>query len=224
MVNPLTGTAELMLFKIPKLFGFDVRAEIAAVSGQIEQRVAAVRSQIEQRVDELEWRARHAAPTVAIIVGLWTFSGLLFTMAVGVGLIALYRAEAETHGVNMALAVVATALVAAALILLVIARMMGKSLSKTRAAKVLYDLVGSVAAAPAFALARRAPPPKDTLVSRERRHQQLIAPNHDNREGGPEARPVRIRKIGRPSGFTILLLPRRRIINPPSVYRSPKQA
>ena len=45
-----------MLFKLLKLFGLDVRAEFAAVKGQIEQ-----------RVEEAAGRARHAALAVAVI-------------------------------------------------------------------------------------------------------------------------------------------------------------
>jgi hypothetical protein len=96
-----------MLFKILKLFGLDVRAEIAAVKGQVEQ-----------RIDELAGRAKHAALTSAVIVALSAFAGLFCTLAMGVGLIALYRAEVEAYGVDIALAIVATVLVAAALILL----------------------------------------------------------------------------------------------------------
>jgi hypothetical protein len=42
------GATKLMLFKILKLFGLDVRAEIAGVKDQIEQRIddIAYRSQI----------------------------------------------------------------------------------------------------------------------------------------------------------------------------------
>ena len=107
-----------MLFNILKLLGLDVRAEIAAV-----------KSEIGQRVDEVTARARRAALTAAVIVALSTFAGLFCTMAMGVGLVALYRAEATTYGVDAALAVVAAILVAAALILIGIAWTMGRSLS-----------------------------------------------------------------------------------------------
>jgi hypothetical protein len=113
-----------MLFKILKLFGLDVRAEIAAVKDQIEQ-----------RVDEVADRARHTVLTAAVIIALSTFAGLFCTLAMGVGLFALYRAEAATYGVETALAVVAVVLVLAALILLGVALMMGKSLSRARASK-----------------------------------------------------------------------------------------
>jgi hypothetical protein len=131
-----------MLFKILKLFGLDVRAEIAAVKGQIEQ-----------RVDEVADHARHAALVAAVIVALSTFAGLFCTMAMGVGLIALYRAEAATYGVDTALAVVAAVLVVAALILLGVALMVAKSSSRVRASEAAQDLAGPAAAAAASASA-----------------------------------------------------------------------
>jgi hypothetical protein len=129
-----------MLFKVLKLFGLDVRAEIAAVKGQIEQ-----------RVDEVADRARHTALAAAVIIALSSFAGLFCTMAIGVGLIALYRAEATTYGVNTALAVVAVVLVVAALILLGAALMVAKSTSHARASKAAADVARSAGAAPASA-------------------------------------------------------------------------
>jgi hypothetical protein len=54
-------------------------------------------------------------------------------MAIGVGLSMLYRAEAATYGEDTALAVIGAALVAAAVILLVVAFMVARSLSRKRA-------------------------------------------------------------------------------------------
>jgi hypothetical protein len=135
-----------MLFNILKLLGLDVRAEIAAVKGEIEQ-----------RVDEVTVRARRAALTAAVIVALSIFAGLFCTMAMGVGLVALYRAEAATYGVDVALAVVAAVLVAAALILIGIAWTIGRSLSGTPPPDNARDL----AVAPAAQVPRPAatPPP-----------------------------------------------------------------
>jgi hypothetical protein len=140
-----------MLFKILKLFGLDVRAEIAAVKDQIEQ-----------RVDEVADRARHTVLTAAVIIALSTFAGLFCTLAMGVGLFALYRAEAATYGVETALAVVAVVLVLAALILLGVALMMGKSLSRARASKAA-DVTRTAAsafapAAPEAVASPQAPP------------------------------------------------------------------
>jgi hypothetical protein len=131
-----------MLFKILKLFGLDVRAEIAAVKDQFEQ-----------RVDEVTDRVRHAALVAAVIIALSTFAGLLCTMALGVGLIALYRAEAATYGVDTAFAVVAAVLVIAALILLGVALIVAKSSSQVRASKAAPEVAGSAAAASATASA-----------------------------------------------------------------------
>jgi hypothetical protein len=54
-----------MLFKVLKLFGLDVRAEVAAVKNQIEQ-----------RVEDIADRAKHAALSAALIIALSTFAGL----------------------------------------------------------------------------------------------------------------------------------------------------
>ncbi len=69
-----------MLFKLLKLFGLDVKAEIAAVKGEITR-----------RVDDAADRARHLAVAAGIIAALAAFAGLLFVTALGVGLFALYR-------------------------------------------------------------------------------------------------------------------------------------
>jgi membrane protein implicated in regulation of membrane protease activity len=110
-----------MLFKILKLFGLDVRAEVAAVKNQIDQRVG-----------DIAERAKHVALSTALIIALSTFAGLFLTMAIGVGLIALYQTEAATYGVNLALAIVATVLVVATLILIIAAWLLGRSLSRKR--------------------------------------------------------------------------------------------
>jgi hypothetical protein len=99
-----------MLFKILKLFGLDVRAEVAAVKNQIDQ-----------RVEDIAERAKHVALSTALIIALSTFAGLFLTMAIGVGLIALYQTEAATYGVNLALGIVAAVLVVATLILIITA-------------------------------------------------------------------------------------------------------
>jgi hypothetical protein len=110
-----------MVFKILKLFGLDVSAEVAAVKNQIDQRVEGIAE-----------RAKHVALSTALIIALSTFAGLFLTMAIGVGLIALYQTEAATYGVNLALAIVATVLVIAAVILILVAWVLGRSLSRKR--------------------------------------------------------------------------------------------
>jgi hypothetical protein len=135
-----------MLFKLLKLAGLDVRAEIAAVRGQIEQ-----------RVDEVAGRAKHAAATGAVIAALAILAGLFSIMAICVGLIALYRAAEAAYGANVALGIVAAVLIAATLILLVVAAILAKSLSGAAASKALAQ---PAAAAPAPQVA-----PPEALVS-----------------------------------------------------------
>ena len=91
-----------MLFKILKLFGLDVPAKVDAAKALIEQRAA-----------EMADRAKHAALSAALIIAISTFAGLFFTMAIGVGLVALYHTEEAAYGVDVALAILSTALVAA---------------------------------------------------------------------------------------------------------------
>ena len=124
-----------MLFNILKLFGLDVRAEIAGVKDQIEQ-----------RIDNIADHAKHVALSTAVIITLSTFAGLFCTMAIGVVLIMLYRAEAATYGVDAALAIVGAVLVAAALILLFVALMVGRSLSRKRASSAPDDAAKSTPA------------------------------------------------------------------------------
>jgi len=119
-----------MLFKILKLFGLDVPAKVDAAKALIEQ-----------RAEEMADRAKHAALSAALIIALSTFAGLFLTMAIGVGLIALYQTEAAAYGVDLALAIVATVLVVAALILIMVAWLLGKSLSSKRAPEPRDDVV-----------------------------------------------------------------------------------
>jgi hypothetical protein len=118
-----------MLFKILKLFGLDVPAKVDAA-----------RALIEQRAEEVADRAKHAVLSAALIIALSTFAGLLLTMAIGVGLLALYHTEEAAFGMNVALAIVATVLVAAALILLTVALTLGKSLSGKHAPELPNDV------------------------------------------------------------------------------------
>jgi len=115
-----------MLFKLLKLFGLDVPAKVAAA-----------KSVIEQRAEEVAGYAKQAMQTAAIIAALSAFAGILAAMAVGVGLYALYRVVADSYGVNAGLGAVAGVLVAAALILFLIARAKGQSLSSRRIFKPL---------------------------------------------------------------------------------------
>jgi hypothetical protein len=108
--------------------------------------------------------AKHVALSTAVIITLSTFAGLFCTMAIGVGLIMFYRAEAATYGVDTALAVVGAALVAAAVILLIVALMVGRSLSRKRARSAPDDTAKSTAAARAQA-ASGSQPPSEAIAS-----------------------------------------------------------
>jgi hypothetical protein len=132
-----------MLFKLLKLFGLDVRAEIAAVKGEITR-----------RVDDATDRARHLALGGAIIAVLAMFAGLFFVTALGVGLVALYRVAEAAYGPDAALGIIAAVLLAAILILLVAALVVARSLRSPpapRPSAVGADVPG--------AGARTVPPP-----------------------------------------------------------------
>jgi hypothetical protein len=131
-----------MLFKILKLLGLDVPAKVAAA-----------KSVIEQRVEEVTDYAKQVTQTAAVIAVLSAVAGVLVAMAVGVGLFALYRAVAEGYGVNAGLGVVAGMLIAAALILLIVARTKGQSLSNRHIFKPFGPLATAAASAPAPAVA-----------------------------------------------------------------------
>jgi hypothetical protein len=131
-----------MLFKLLKLFGLDVKAEIAAVKGEITR-----------RVDDAADRARQLAVGAGIIAALAAFAGLLFVTALGVGLFALYRFLEAAYGTDVALGILAAVLVGAILILLGIAALVARSLKGARpAAAVGADVAG--------AIPRAAPPPQ----------------------------------------------------------------
>ena len=133
-----------MPFKILKLFGLDVPAKVAAA-----------KSMIEQRVEEVTDYAKQVTQTAAVIAALSAVAGVLVAMAVGVGLFALYRAVAESYGVNAGLGVVAAILVVAALILLLMARTKGQSLSN----RLIFEPLRPPATAAPSAAAPHAPPP-----------------------------------------------------------------
>jgi hypothetical protein len=128
-----------MLFKLLKLFGLDVKAEIAAVKGEITR-----------RVDDVTDRARQVAVGAGIIAALATFAGLLFVTALGVGLFALYRFLEAAYGTDIALGILAAVLIGGMLILLGTAALVARSLKSVRPAAVGADVAGTIprAAAP----------------------------------------------------------------------------
>jgi hypothetical protein len=126
-----------MLFKLLKLFGLDVPAKVAAA-----------KSVIEQRAEEVAQYAGQTVQTAAVIAALSALAGVLGAMAVSVGLYALYRVDADTYGVYAGLGVVGGVLVGAALILFLIVRAKGQSLSNRRIFKPL-NRVPTTASSPA---------------------------------------------------------------------------
>jgi len=91
-----------MLFKLLKLFGLDVPAKVAAA-----------KSVIEQRAEEVAQYAGQTVQTAAVISALSALAGVLGALAVGVGLYALYRLDADAYGVYAGLGVVGAVLLAA---------------------------------------------------------------------------------------------------------------
>jgi hypothetical protein len=110
-----------MLFKILKLFGLDVPAKIAAA-----------RFELEQRVEEASGYAKQATLAAALVAAFSAVAALLFIVAAGVGLFALYRVIAEHYGVYAGLGTVAGLLIAAASGLLLAANTRAQSLSNLR--------------------------------------------------------------------------------------------
>jgi plasmid stabilization system protein ParE len=76
-----------MLFKLLKLFGLDVAAEIETAKAKLEQR-------IERTTDSV----KHAAQDAGVIAALGVLAAVTATMALIVGLIALYRFTAQAYG------------------------------------------------------------------------------------------------------------------------------
>jgi hypothetical protein len=139
-----------MLFKLLKLFGLDVHAEIAAVKGEITR-----------RVDTATDRARQLALGAAVIAVLAMFAGLFLVMAIGVGLLALYRFAEAAYGPDMALAILAAVLLGVILVMLGIALIVARSLKSARPAAVGAD-VASVGARPT---PRPAEPPREAVAA-----------------------------------------------------------
>jgi hypothetical protein len=139
------GTAKLRLFKLLKVFGLDIPAKMAAAKAVIEQ-----------RAEEVADYAKGMTQTAAIIAALSACAAVLVAMAVAVGLFALYRVVAESYEVNAGLDVVAGVLVVAALILFLIARTKGQSLSNRRIFMPLSLPTGVSSTAPVVAAAEAA--------------------------------------------------------------------
>jgi hypothetical protein len=110
-----------MLFKMLKLAGLDVPAQIAVA-----------RTEIELRAKEAADYARRATVTAALVAAFAAFFAFLFVVAAGVGLFALYSVIAEHFGVYAGLGTVAGLLIIAASVLLFAAIAKAKALSNLR--------------------------------------------------------------------------------------------
>jgi hypothetical protein len=110
-----------MLFKILKLAGLDVPAQIAVA-----------RTEIELRAKEAADYAKQATVTATFAAAFAAFAAFLFVVAAGVGLFALYSVIAEHFGVYAGLGTVAGLLIAAASVLLFAAIAKAKALSNLR--------------------------------------------------------------------------------------------
>jgi hypothetical protein len=106
-----------MLFKILRLFGLDVPANIEAAKASLER-----------RLERAAVRAGHIAQETAIIAVLSAAAMVSSTMAVGVGLFALYRWTADAYGDYAGLGVVGVILVVAAAVLIAVTAVKAKSL------------------------------------------------------------------------------------------------
>jgi hypothetical protein len=106
-----------MLLKILKLFGLDIPAKIDAAKASLELRV-------ERATDQV----KRVAQGAAVVAALSAFAAVTGVMAVGVGLIALYRGTADAYGPDAGLGVVGTILFMVTVILATAATIKGKSL------------------------------------------------------------------------------------------------
>jgi hypothetical protein len=111
----------LTLFRILKLFGLDVPAKIEAVTASLELRV-------EQATDHVKQVAQEAAG----IAALSAIAIATAAMAVGVGLIAVYRWTADAYGAYAGLGAVGAILVVVTVIFATAAMIKGKSLAANR--------------------------------------------------------------------------------------------
>jgi hypothetical protein len=110
-----------MLFKVLKLFGLDITAKIEAVRADLELRVEAATDHVKQVAQE-----------AAVIAAFSAVASVTAAMAVGVGMIALYRWTAATYGAYAGLGFVGVILVVVAVIFAIGATIKGNSLAGNR--------------------------------------------------------------------------------------------
>jgi hypothetical protein len=107
-----------MLFRILKLLGLDVPAQVEAAKTSLELRV-------EQAVSQGKWLAQKAA----VIFALYTLAGMTGVLAVGIGLIGLYRWASQEWGADTSLAIIGGVLVLLTVVFVAVAAIKGKSLA-----------------------------------------------------------------------------------------------
>lgn len=105
-----------MLFKIMKLFGFDIPA-----------RMAEARIDLEERFDLAKDSVRQAAQAGAVVGGLFFLAGLAGLSAVGIGLAALYSWVSANYGQFYGFAAIGGALLLIAIIMFASAMSKAKS-------------------------------------------------------------------------------------------------
>jgi hypothetical protein len=136
-----------MLFKMLKLAGLDVPAQIAVA-----------RTEIELRAKEAAAYAKQATVTATLVAAFAAFAAFLFVVAAGVGLFALYSVIAEHFGVYAGLGTVAGLLIVAASVLVFAAIAQAKALSNLRIVRQPSSLVPSPVSESSAPHVARTPP------------------------------------------------------------------
>jgi hypothetical protein len=111
-----------MLFKILKLFGFDIPAQLEAL-----------RASFELRVEQATQNVRQVAEKAAIIAVFAALAAISAATAFALGLIATYVWTAAAYGVYGALGVLGAILLTLAIIFAIAASIQSKSLTANRA-------------------------------------------------------------------------------------------
>jgi len=103
-----------------------------AVGLDVPVKIEAAKASLERRVEEAADHVKQVAVGAAVIAALSAIATITAAMAVGVGLIALYRWTADAYGAYAALGVVGVILVVATVILATAAAIKSKSLAPNR--------------------------------------------------------------------------------------------
>jgi hypothetical protein len=111
-----------MLFRVLKLFGIDVPAQIEAV-----------KSNIAQRVEDASERVKSAAQQAGLIAALYAVAGVALGVTVAMGLVALYVWVASLYGVYAGLGAVGGLLLLVAIILVAVASSKSKAFAASSA-------------------------------------------------------------------------------------------